>query len=775
MSVLGNTGAMSSRSVRPDGEHADRQVDVSEPEDSATGVSAVISTIKRSLEHMGAKRTLKTLAVINQPSGFDCPGCAWPEPEPHERKRIEFCENGAKAVAEEATTERIGREFFASHSVDDLRTRSDFWLGAAGRLTEPMVKRPRGSHFEPIGWDDALDLVADSLRSLSDPDRAVLYTSGRSSNEAAFVYQLFAKCFGTMNLPDCSNMCHEPTSEALDTTIGIGKGSVRMSDFAHADTIVVAGQNPGTNHPRMLATLEGAKQNGARIIAINPLPEAGLLRFKNPQTPRGLSGIGTEIADLHLPIRLGADHALFQLWNKRLIDDGIVDQRFIDDHTSGFEKLRSHIASLDEAALLAQTGLAHDSVEDAYQMIASSKRLIVCWAMGITQHVNAVDTIREIVNLALLGGHIGRLGAGVCPVRGHSNVQGDRTMGVWEKIKPDLLEALETEFGVVLPADDGLDVVDSIRAFEAGTAEVFIGLGGNFLRAAPDTDRTEAAFVGVPLVVNLSTKLNRTHLVTDETSLILPVLGRTEVDRQPSGDQFVTVEDSMGKVHSSTGVLPPPSGEVRSEVAVVTSIAGRVLGADHPVRWDAMGADYDVIRDHIARTVDGFNDFNSRVRIPGGFELPHGPRDSRTFDTADAKAQFTVSTAVTPTPDHDELILQTLRSHDQYNTTIYGHNDRYRGLSGDRHVVMLNTADIERFGLQPGDRVDIVTVAAGPERRARGFQVVPYPTPKGTAAAYYPETNVLVPLDHHGQRAQTPGYKSIRVRIEPSTPPAPAR
>ncbi|MEP6298127.1 MAG: FdhF/YdeP family oxidoreductase [Ilumatobacter sp.] len=757
---------MSSRSIR---EPEASDVEVSEPETSATGLPAIASSMKRSISQMGVRRTVRTLAVINQPSGFDCPGCAWPEADPSERKHIEFCESGVKAVAEEATTDRVDREFFAAHDLDDLRTRSDFWLGRVGRLTEPMVKQPGGSHFEPVSWDAALDLVADRLRSLDDPNEAVLYPSGRPSNEAAYVYQLMAKCFGTNNLPDCSNMCHEPTGAALSDTIGIGKGSVRLSDFAHADTIVLAGQNPGTNHPRMLSTLEEAKKNGARIVSINPLPEAGLLNFKNPQTPRGLSGVGTPLADVHLPIRLGADHALFQLWNKRLVEAGEVDERFVADHTSGYDELCAHLASVDADDLLRQTGLDPAAVDQAYEIVASAERLIVCWAMGITQHVGAIDTIAEIVNLNLLGGHIGRLGAGLCPVRGHSNVQGDRTMGIWEKVQPDMLAALEHEFGVSLPTDDGVDVVDAIRSFEDGHAKVFIGLGGNFARATPDTDRTERALSDASLVVNLSTKLNRTHLVTDQTSLILPVLGRTEVDRQASGDQFVTVEDSMGMVHASTGMLPPPSRHARSEVAIVTGLAQRLLGADHPVRWKEMGDDYDVIREHIGRTVGGFNDFNSRVRIPGGFELPHPPRDSRTFETSDSKAHFTVSRAVTPTAGDGELVLQTTRSHDQYNTTIYGHDDRYRGLSGDRHVVMMNANDIARLGFASGDRVDLVTSASGPERRARGFRIVDYPTPEGTAAAYYPETNVLVPLDHHGPVAQTPASKSIVIRLERST------
>ena len=744
------------------------EVEISEPKTVATGIPAVVSSITRTVRRMGPLDPVRTLLRLNQPDGFDCPGCAWPEPPPGDRSRAEFCESGAKAVAEEATHARADRSFFAGHSVDDLRARSDHWLGEAGRLTEPMLKAPGGTHFEPIGWSGALDLIVEHLHRLSSPDEAIFYTSGRTSNEAAFLYQLLARCFGTNNLPDCSNMCHEPTSVALKDSLGIGKGSVRLSDLYEADVIIVAGQNPGTNHPRMLTALERAKRNGARIIAVNPLPEAGLLRFRNPQTVRGLAGPGTRLADLHLPIRLGTDQALFQLWNHWRVRDAEdartpLDDAFIADHTAGFPTYRAHALSVDPHALLAATGLDPGLVTEAYEMVRDAGRVIVCWAMGITQHRNATETIAEIVNLALLGGHIGRTGAGLCPVRGHSNVQGDRTMGIWEKAVPQFLDALEAEFGVTLPREDGHDTVSSVRAIDEGRASVFIGLGGNFLRAVPDTDRTERAFRRVALMANISTKLNRSHLVPEGASLILPTLGRTDRD----GDHLVTVEDSMGMVHASRGTLDPPSPATRSEVAIVAGLGERLLGREHPVPWARLACDYAAVRDHIERTIDGFERFNERVREPGGFELPHPPRDRRAFPTSDGRAHFVV-TAYAPqdlgTGHH--LVLQTLRSHDQYNTTIYGHDDRYRGIKGDRHVLMVNPADIERLGFRDGDVIDIVTALDGPERRAAGYRLVAYPTPVGSAAAYYPETNVLIPLDHHGPDARTPASKFVPIRIE---------
>ena len=736
----------------------------------ATGLPAVESTAERTLPRMGVRRTLAALRVINQPGGFDCPGCAWPEAAPDERHRIEFCESGAKAVAEEATRARVDPDFFARHSIASLRSRSDFWLGEAGRLTSPMIKRSGGTHYEPLGWDEAFTEIARRLRELDDPDQAVFYTSGRTSNEAAFLYQLLVRSFGTNNLPDCSNMCHEPTSFALGRSIGIGKGSVQMDDFPLADLILVVGQNPGSNHPRMLTTLEHAKRGGTRIIAINPLPEAGLIRYKNPQTIRGIVGHGTELADIHLPVRLGGDHALFQLWNRRLVADssagqGFIDREFVAEHTSGFEALARHLSTLDEGALLSATGLTAAQVDEAYAMIAGSRRLIICWAMGITQHVGAVDTIDEMTNLALLGGHIGRPGAGLCPIRGHSNVQGDRTMGIAEHPPAGLLDALEAEFGVPMPREAGLDTLEAVRALGDGRARILVGLGGNFVRATPDTGPTEQALAGARLTVQISTKLNRSHTVCGDTAIILPTLGRTDLDHGRGGTQFVTVEDSMSIVHTSTGRLAPPSAELRSETTIICDLARALLGDHHVVSWALLRDDNDRVRDHIAAVVPGFHDFNRRVRVPGGFVLPHPPRDSRTFPTPDARAQLRVTDVPADRRHEGELLLQTLRSHDQYNTTIYGHDDRYRGIRGDRHVIMVCPSDLDGMGFVDGDRVDVVSLLPGPDRRVSGYRVVAYPTPPGCAAAYYPEANVLLALDHHGPDVGTPGAKAIPVRL----------
>jgi formate dehydrogenase major subunit len=747
---------------------------ISEPEKWATGVPAILSSVTRSVGAMGARRALQSLRVINQPDGFDCPGCAWPEPPPGSRHRVEFCESGAKAVAEEATSVRIDDAFFARYSIDDLRNRSDYWLGQAGRLTSPMIKRPGGTHYEPIGWDAAFAEIALQLRGLDDPNDAVFYTSGRTSNEAAFLFQLMVRCFGTNNLPDCSNMCHEPTSFALGASIGVGKGTVHLADFAKADVILIVGQNPGSNHPRMLTTLEEAKRSGAAIVAINPLPEAGLLRFKNPQKVGGVIGDGTKLADIHLPIQLGGDQALFQLWNCWMLrrnsrQPGTTDRAFIRDFTSGYEAVAENLATVDEQALLEATGLSLSETREAFDIVAGSKRLIICWAMGITQHLNAMDTINEMTNLALLGGHIGRPGAGLSPIRGHSNVQGDRTMGIFERPEPELLDALEEEFGLSMPREHGLDTIDAVCAFATGRARILVSLGGNFVRATPDTDVTERAMNSAQLTVQISTKLNRSHLVTGETAIILPTLGRTDIDAGSTGPQFVTVEDSMSLVHASKGVLAPPSPNLHSEVAIICGLAAQLLGSDGPIPWLQFRDNYDLIRERVARVIPGFEDFNSRVREPGGFGLPHPPRDERRFPTTDGKAHFTVTTVAPSKRPAGQLMLQTLRSHDQYNTTIYGHHDRYRGISGDRHIVMINPADITNLGFHDGDLVDIASVFADRERRVFGYRIVGYPTPVGTAAAYYPEANVLIPLDHHGVDAQTPAAKAIPIRLEPHT------
>ncbi|MFE1173775.1 FdhF/YdeP family oxidoreductase [Streptomyces sp. NPDC058773] len=745
--------------------------EVGEPQHSAVGLPAITHALRMSQQQMGVRRTALTLLRVNQPDGFDCPGCAWPEPG--KTHTAEFCENGAKAVAEEATLRRVTPDFFAAHSVADLATRSGYWLGQQGRLTHPMYLAEGAERYEPVSWERAFDIIGEELTALTSPDEAVFYTSGRTSNEAAFLYQLFAREFGTNNLPDCSNMCHESSGSALTETIGIGKGSVLLEDLYQADLIIVAGQNPGTNHPRMLTALEKAKAGGAKIISINPLPEAGLERFKNPQTPRGLAR-GTALTDLFLQVRLGGDQALFRALNRLLLDtEGALDEDFIREHTHGFEEFASLARAGDDwDETLRATGLTRAEIDRTLDMVLGSRRTIVCWAMGLTQHKHSVPTIQEVVNFLLLRGNIGRPGAGVCPVRGHSNVQGDRTMGIFERPAPAFLDALEKEFGFAPPREHGLDVVRAIRALRDGQAKVFFAMGGNFVAATPDTDVTEAAMRRARLTVHVSTKLNRSHVITGARALILPTLGRTERDVRtgPDGkrtEQFVTVEDSMGMVHASRGRLEPAGPELLSETAIVARLARRVLGAESRTPWEAFAQDHAAIRDRIARVIPGFEDFNTRVARPGGFALPHAPRDSRSFPTATGKANFTAAPVSYPTVPEGRLLLQTLRSHDQYNTTIYGLDDRYRGIKNGRRVVLVHPDDARERGLADGAYTDLVSEwTDGSERRAPGFRVVHYPTARGCAAAYYPETNVLIPLDHTADTSNTPASKSVVIRLE---------
>jgi molybdopterin-dependent oxidoreductase alpha subunit len=748
----------------------DARLQIDRPEPFAAGLAAIAVTARDGLAQMGVRRTIQALRRVNQVDGFDCPGCAWPEAG--DRGHLEFCENGAKAVAEEATLRRVTPSFFAAHPLSELENHSDHWLGQQGRLTSPMLKDEGSDHYVPISWPAAFRLIADELRALPTPDAAVFYTSGRTSNEAAYAYQLLVRRFGTNNLPDCSNMCHESSGAALTETIGVGKGSVTLDDFALADLILVVGQNPGTNHPRMLTTLEAAKRRGARIVAVNPLPEAGLLRFKNPQSVRGVLGRGTELADRYLPIRVNGDLALFQAVNRRLIDEddasggGVLDHAFIERYCDGFDGLVAHLRKLDEAAVTAATGLSRPEIDALASEVRRAGRMIVCWAMGLTQHRNSVATIREIVNLALLTGNIGRPGAGLCPVRGHSNVQGDRTMGIWEKPGEGFLRALADEHGFEPPHHHGLDTVGAIRAMRDGTAAVFIALGGNFAAATPDTATTEAALRSCRLTVQISTKLNRSHVVTGRRALILPTLGRTEVDHRGVGEQFVTVEDSMGIVHSSRGRLHPASTELLSEVAIVCGIARALFPDEH--EWAAMEADYSVIREHIAHVVPGFADFEVRVRKPGGFALPHAPRDERRFPTSSGRAQLTVNELEVLEVPQGRLLLQTVRSHDQYNTTIYGLDDRYRGVHGGRRVVFVHPRDAADLGLRDGAMVDLVSEHDGTERMAAGFRVVVYPTSRGCCAAYFPEANALVPLDSTADISGTPTSKSVVVRLVPA-------
>ena len=742
--------------------------EVSAPQHAAAGLPAIAHSLSIAHQQMGASRTARTLLRVNQKDGFDCPGCAWPEGE--KRHTAEFCENGAKAVAEEATTRRVTPAFFAEHSVTDLAERSGYWLGQQGRITQPVYLPEGGDHYEPLSWDAALTLIADELRALDSPDEALFYTSGRTSNEAAFLYQLFAREYGTNNLPDCSNMCHESSGSALSETIGVGKGSVLLEDLYEADLIIVAGQNPGTNHPRMLTALEKAKRGGTKIITVNPLPEAGMERFKNPQNARGLVGKGTPLTDHFLQIRLGGDQALFRLLNKLIIETpGATDRDFIAEHTHGYEEFAAAAASTDWDDTLAATGLSRADIETTLQMILNSERTIVCWAMGLTQHKHSVPTIQEVVNFLLLRGNIGRRGAGVCPVRGHSNVQGDRTMGIFERPDPALLDALEKEFGFEPPREHGYDTVRAIRALRDGHAKVFLAMGGNFVAASPDTEVTEAAMRKARLTVHISTKLNRSHAVTGTHALILPTLGRTDRDLQTSGAQFVTVEDSMGMVHASRGRLVPASEHLLSEPAIVARLARKVLGEESATPWEEFEADYSTIRDRISRVIPGFEDFNTRIAAPGGFTLAHAPRDHRAFPTKTGKANFTHEPVHTPHLPEGRLLLQTIRSHDQYNTTIYGLDDRYRGIKDGRRVLLINPQDARDHGFDDGVYVDITSEwHDGTTRTAPGFRIVHYPTAPGCTAAYYPETNVLVPLDSTADTSNTPTSKSVVVRLTPA-------
>lgn len=752
------------------------QVRVAEPKKVAVGVPAVLHALQISQEQMGIARSVQTLVRINQRDGFDCPGCAWPEED--KRHVAEFCENGAKAVAEEATLRRVGPDFFAAHSVEDLRAHDDWWLGQQGRLTHPMILDEGATHYRPIGWDDALRTIADALTALDDPDDAVFYTSGRTSNEAAFLYQLLVRGLGTNNLPDCSNMCHESSGSALTETIGIGKGTVSIEDIHDADLLIVAGQNPGTNHPRMLSALERAKRNGATIIAVNPLPEAGLLRFENPQTIRGVAFGGTKLADQFVQIRLGGDQALFQAIGKHLLeadaaDGGVLDHAFIAEHTSGFDAYRQAMTDASWPDLVEATGVPEKALRRVAEAVRRSRATIVCWAMGLTQHKHSVATLRDVVNVLLLKGDIGRRGAGVCPVRGHSNVQGDRTVGIYEKPSAAFLDALDAEFAFAAPREHGYDTVEAIRAMRDGRVRFFLGMGGNFVSATPDTAVVEAAMGRVDLTVQVSTKLNRSHVVTGRRAIILPTLGRTDRDRRGAREQRVTVEDSMGAVHASRGRLAPPADDLLSEVAIVARLCAMALTGENAPRadWAALEADYALIRAHISRVVPGFDDYEERIDKGRTLHLPNGPRDERRFATVDGKARFTANALEFPRIPRGRLLLQTLRSHDQYNTTIYGKDDRYRGIHGGRRVVLVNAADIIALGFADGEVVDLVSEWRGAdgalqERRAEAFRLVAYRTPRGNAAAYYPETNVLVPLDSVADVSGTPTSKSVVVRLE---------
>ncbi len=679
------------------------------PPGYAAGMPGVVRAMRHVIAEAGLIRGAKALLVLNQKDGIDCMSCAWPEPD-GDRRTAEFCESGAKAVAWEADTRLIDEHFFSRHSAEDLSRQSDYWLGQQGRLACPMVLREGQAHYQPITWQESFELIARELNALETPDEAIFYTSGRTSNEAAFLWQLFARLYGTNNMPDCSNMCHESSGTALTETIGIGKGTVTLDDFSKAQVIVILGQNPGTNHPRMLTTLKRAKDAGARIIAVNPLVEPGLVRFKDPQEFSGVAGRGTGISDLYLQVRINGDVALLKGIAKELLAAGAIDRDFVQKKTHGWDAFSADLERENFDDIVAQSGIAREQIREAAAMLAGADRIIACWAMGLTQHKNAVGTIQEIVNVLLMRGSLGKPGAGVCPVRGHSNVQGDRTMGVWERPPEAFLDRLGEVFHFDPPRRHGFDTVGSIKAMNAGQAKVFLALGGNFISASPDTEYTSQALRNTRLTVQISTKLNRAHLVTGKQALILPCIGRTEIDRQRSGIQFVTTENSMGVVQVSQGSLHANSDDLMSEPAIVGGVSKATLVAgEHRIDWDAFSDDYDRIRDSIAACVAGCGDYNAKVRRPEGFYLPNAPREGNFDNTPTHKATFTVH----PLPNHrlnpGELVMMTIRSHDQFNTPVYGLDDVYRGVSSGRRVIFMNADDIAEQGLRAGDLVDLTS------------------------------------------------------------------
>jgi molybdopterin-dependent oxidoreductase alpha subunit len=739
---------------------------INSAKDVAVGIPSVMTTMKRTFQEMGVFRTLGILQEVNQQDGFDCPGCAWPDPE--ERKHVEFCENGAKAVASEATKKKITPTFFSEWSITELSKQSDHWLNQQGRLTHPMFLSKGATHYEPISWDDAFKLVADELNALDSPDEAIFYTSGRTSNEAAFLYQLFVRQFGTNNLPDCSNMCHESSGVGLKETIGIGKGTVKLEDVETAEVIYIIGQNPGTNHPRMLSSLQKAKRNGCKIVSINPLPEAGLMRFKDPQEVSGLLGEGTQLTDIFLPVRINGDVALLKGIMKEVIaDESNLDKDFIAQYTEGFDEFVESLNQISWEDITEQSGISRNEIKEAAKVFIESNRTVVCWCMGLTQHKNAIANIQEIVNLVLLRGQIGKAGAGLCPVRGHSNVQGDRTVGIWEQPTEEFLNSLKKVFDFEPPRHHGYSTVEAIKAMREGRAKVFFAMGGNFLSATPDTEYTAEALRQTRLTAHVSTKLNRAHLITGKQALILPCLGRTEIDVQKSGLQFVSVENSMGIVHSSRGSLVPASENLLSEPAVVARLARAVLGERTNIDWEWLIEDYDRIRDAIEKTIVGFENYNERIRQSNGFYLPNGPRE-RKFTTTTGKARFTVHALPKHELKPNQFMMTTIRSHDQFNTTVYGLEDRYRGISGGRRVVLLNEEDMREFGFTEGQHVDLISHFNGEQRIAKNFLVVPYKIPRRCAATYFPEANVLVPIDSFADKSKTPVSKSVIISIKKS-------
>jgi molybdopterin-dependent oxidoreductase alpha subunit len=737
----------------------------------AAGVPAVMSAYKNVSAKVGHMKGTQLLTQLNQIEGFDCPGCAWPDPL-LTRSTFEFCENGAKAVADEATLKRATAAFFDKHSIEDLKQKSDRWLNDQGRLVEPLYLAPGNNHYQPISWSNALSLVAKELSQLDSPNQAAFYTSGRTSNEAAFLYQLFVRQFGTNNLPDCSNMCHESSGVGLTETIGVGKGTVSLHDLEHSEAIFIFGQNPGSNHPRMLTSLQAAKRQGAKIVVINPLDEAGLKRFKNPQEVQGVIGAGTALRDVYLPVKINGDVAFLKGLCKALIerDDAgqdVLDNAFIAEHCYGFDIFKQDMLASSWVDIEQHSGLSQSQINQAADIACASKKSICCWAMGMTQHKNAVANIQLMTNFLMLQGNLGKPGAGVCPVRGHSNVQGDRTMGIWEKPSSTFLNALQKTYAFNVPRENGYDTIETIQAMAQGQVKVLFALGGNFYRATPDHTATKQALGNCELTVQVSTKLNQSHLYTGKTALILPALGRTEIDQQLSGIQTVTVENSMGVVQTSHGKIPPASALLKSEVAIVADLAKLTLPSSH-INWQRMKNDYRLIRDGIAQVIPGFEDFNQRIEALGEFELPNVVRDKRQFVTPSGKANFVVHDIESIHVPEGCLLMMTIRSHDQFNTTVYTNNDRYRGIHGSRRVIFVNEGDLKALGLEHGQQVDIHSHWPNEHiqtRTAKDFTLVKYDIPRGCAAAYYPETNDLIALSSVADKSNTPAYKSVVISL----------
>jgi molybdopterin-dependent oxidoreductase alpha subunit len=756
------------RNVASQGSDAFTGIILKKPTKYAAGLTAVKVVLQHTFKEMGVVKSLSTLSHMNQNDGFDCPGCAWPDPE-KPSKLGEYCENGAKALSEEATNKRVDVDFFSKYSVEELSLWTDYQIGKSGRLTAPMVLRPDSIYYEPISWEAAFELISKELHKLDSPDEGIFYTSGRSSNEAAFLYGLFVRAFGTNNMPDCSNMCHESSGVALNETLGIGKGSVKLEDFDKAEVVMVIGQNPGTNHPRMLSALQKCKENGGKVITINPLEEAGLVRFKNPQEIKGVFAGGEAITDIHLQVKINQDVALLKVIIKKLAvlekkNGGVFDHNFIDTYTEGYDALLADIENYSEEDLIKRTGIDEATIDEAVALLAAKNKIIICWAMGLTQHKNGVSNIRECVNLLLLKGSLGKEGAGTCPVRGHSNVQGDRTVGIMHYVSKKLNAAIKKTYGFNPPEKEGLDTVHAIKAMHEGKAKVFIALGGNFVSAVSDTEYTSEALQNCSLTVNISTKLNRSHLITGKTALILPTLGRSELDKKDGKTRFFTVENSMGKVHRSKGLLPPASENLKSEPEIIGGIADTYFNGKHQVDWKNLSQNYEMLRTSMSQVFEGFRDINTKSKGTG-FYLPNNVRELDFSKLPNGKAQFSCNLLSEHTLQDDDFILMSIRSHDQFNTTIYGLNDRYRGVFNERRILFMNEKDIKKGGFEKMEVVDLVSNYDNKERIAANFLIIPYNIPEGNLGAYYPETNVLIPHDQYADKSYTPISKSVVVKV----------